>query len=908
MRIQGLILNYVDARAGRSWVVDGGEAVLQVSEGRTNLSSTLSVLSGRDFVTTLALDYTSPLGQRTADISLEINDIPAGDIAMQNPALSWLSVLEAQVSASLRTSLEADGQLGPTSATLDIGEGVLNPVDGARPVGFSQAEARLEYDPTRQWIGFEQVEVTSDWGQLRAEGQAYLRDIEDGLPQSLIGQFQAVEMSLNPADLYPTALDLRDATADFRLGLRPFVADIGQLGLTLVHDGAETRIQARGRAAATSLGWDIRASADVDAVSRPALLAAWPTALAPRTRDWLDQNLLGGEAFNLAAGIQIVPGERPVWALTHEFREGNVRILRQWPSVEAAAGTLSLVENSLTVMVDAGQITPPQGGVIDVAGSVFRIPTIGIPEPPAEIAFQSQSSVTAALSLVDLPPLAFISKADLPVDMAQGRASVSGEISLPLMRNPPPDRFDYDITARLRDLSTTQLIPGRAIAASALTLDVDPDGLSISGPVRLGAASADMTWTQEFGASSSRVTAQVALNEGFLNEFNIALPPGMIRGEGQGDLTLNLRANAPPDFQLSTNTRGLRMQLPALGWGKSANTAGRLNISGSLGDVPRIDRIAIDVAGLVAEGSVQLRPGGGLERAQFSTVQLGGWLNSAVALVGRGAGRPVGVELSGGALDLRRANFGDSGGQSGPMQISLDRLRVTDDIVLRRFRGNFDGGAGLSGRFTAELGGQAPIEGILAPVEGRTGVRILSANAGAVLGAAGLLETAQGGALDLTLRPTGGAGTYDGQLAITDLRIRDAPALAALLDAISVVGLLQQLDGQGLRFTNVDARFRLTPDQIIVTQSSAVGPGLGISVDGIYTLAGKVMDFQGVVSPLYLINGIGSFLTRPGEGLFGFNFTLRGSSEQVQVGVNPLSVFTPGMFREIFRRPVPVVE
>ena len=67
------------------------------------------------------------------------------------------------------------------------------------------------------------------------------------------------------------------------------------------------------------------------------------------------------------------------------------------------------------------------------------------------------------------------------------------------------------------------------------------------------------------------------------------------------------------------------------------------------------------------------------------------------------------------------------------------------------------------------------------------------------------------------------------------------------------------------------------------------------------------MDFQGVVSPFYLINGIGAVLTRPGEGLIGFNFTLRGPVGDVQVGVNPLSLFTPGMFRELFRRPPPQV-
>ena len=56
------------------------------------------------------------------------------------------------------------------------------------------------------------------------------------------------------------------------------------------------------------------------------------------------------------------------------------------------------------------------------------------------------------------------------------------------------------------------------------------------------------------------------------------------------------------------------------------------------------------------------------------------------------------------------------------------------------------------------------------------------------------------------------------------------------------------------------------------------------------------------------LNGIGAILTRPGEGLIGFNFRLQGPMGTARVSVNPLSVLTPGMFRELFRRPPPEVQ
>jgi light-regulated signal transduction histidine kinase (bacteriophytochrome) len=45
-----------------------------------------------------------------------------------------------------------------------------------------------------------------------------------------------------------------------------------------------------------------------------------------------------------------------------------------------------------------------------------------------------------------------------------------------------------------------------------------------------------------------------------------------------------------------------------------------------------------------------------------------------------------------------------------------------------------------------------------------------------------------------------------------------------------VVGLLQQLGGQGIAFDQVSADFRIDPDKIVVGRSSAVGAGLGLDI------------------------------------------------------------------------------
>ncbi len=175
------------------------------------------------------------------------------------------------------------------------------------------------------------------------------------------------------------------------------------------------------------------------------------------------------------------------------------------------------------------------------------------------------------------------------------------------------------------------------------------------------------------------------------------------------------------------------------------------------------------------------------------------------------------------------------------------------------------------------------------------------------MAAAGIFDKGRGGKLDLTLSPRGPEGQYVGIAAFSSLSVQDAPALAALLGAVSVVGLLEQMSGSGIVFDDGDVEFILTPAGVQITRGTAVGLSLGISFEGAYSSGSGQLDLQGVISPIYILNGIGQIFARKGEGLFGFNYRLTGPAEDPSVSVNPLSILTPGMFREIFRRPPPQI-
>jgi len=903
----GLILNFDDARARRGWTIDGGQLSLDLRGGQSRLRADLSLLSGRAYVTTMGVTYESPRGSRAAQIALSFEDAVAADLASQTPALSWLAVVDAPMAAQMRLEIDEEGALGPFSSSLAIKAGDLRAGPDAPPVPFDEAKAYLTFDPEKNLIEFSQVSAKSSLGTFAAEGRTLLHDLVGGWPTSMTGQFSFSDLQFSPEALFPGPKAVDHASIDFRIRLNPFTLDIGEVRLGF----AGKDVVASGRFAAVPEGWEGALDAQIDKMDPATALLFWPAAVKPESRLWFETNIRSGYASDITVAARLRPGGRLEWGGSFRFDEATIGINRFAPPLEGAAGFGTLASNAMTLVLEEGTTTPSAGGAVDLSGSSLTIPDMRIPAPPARIEMHAQGSVTAGLALIDTGPRRLISNAKLPYDLVDGQGEVSASINLRMKEDNSPEEFNYVVSGRLWDLRSDKLVPGHTTTAEEIDLTSSNRGMTLVGEARVGQVPMVGTYKQTFDPDrpgAGQLDVSLPLDRAFLDEFRIALPGGSIGGSASGRLVVDLVKDQAPRFALSSDLEGAEMSLAALGWDKPAASKGTLEVSGSFAQPAAIDRISFNAAGLEAEGSLRLGADGSFEAASFPDLRLSNWFRGNVGLIGRGEGRSAELVVDGGTLDLRKADFGgiaQSGDGGGPATVRLDTLQVSEGVALTQFQGNFESGGGLTGRFNARINGDTAVQVTVAPYDGRMAFRLRSEDAGGAFRSIGLLENATGGAMELTLAPSGAEGNYAGLLQATSLRVRDAPSLAALLDAISVIGLLQQLDGQGISFDTVEARFSLSPDKITISESSAVGLSLGISMDGVYTLATKAMDFQGVVSPVYLLNSIGAIFTRKGEGLIGFNYRMTGTPGATEVSINPLSIFTPGMFREIFRQAPP---
>lgn len=671
LAVSNLVLNYQDDRAGRAWVVDGGRVTLALTDTGMDLSADLAVLSGRSYVTTLRLAYQSPRGSALARLVVEVADVAASDIATQSPALSWLGVLDARMSARIEAGTNADGSLAPLAGQLEIGAGVLQPAAGSGPIAFDRLSAALDFAPDEGRIGFSRFDVESDIGTVTARGHAYLRDMDGGLPGALVGQFQVAQLSLGQSAVMPVPVALNAAYADFRLTLEPFAVEVAQFGLRDGDHEDAARLTGSADIAAGGDGWRVAVDARVDRMGQARLMSLWPEGVRPGTRAWFAENLLDGEHLGLSLGVRVVPGSPPVWAFSESFDDVVVRPMRTLPPIARASGTIQMQDNAMVLSLDAGTMRMPQGGGLSLGGSVFEILDLTSAQAPARVSLETTSSLTAAFSLLDQSPFGYLTAAGLPVTLAEGRARVVGAVGLPLAPGATRDAIDFGFDAVLTGVESDELMPGRRLTADRLEVSVSETELALSGAVRIGDVAARGTWRQPLGqgaGAASRIEADVHLDAAFFDEFNIALPNGMVSGAGEGHLVLTLRRGVPTAFRLTSDLRGLALSIPAVGWAKGPGTAGTFVIAGRLGAVPEIDSITISAPGFNASGSIALRENGQLDRISLSEVRVGGWLSVAVDLIGRGAGRPPEIRIDGGALDLRRAEIGQGSGQGRPGQ------------------------------------------------------------------------------------------------------------------------------------------------------------------------------------------------------------------------------------------------
>ena len=238
--------------------------------------------------------------------------------------------------------------------------------------------------------------------------------------------------------------------------------------------------------------------------------------------------------------------------------------------------------------------------------------------------------------------------------------------------------------------------------------------------------------------------------------------------------------------------------------------------------------------------------------------------------------------------------------------MNITTLKVKKDLELSKFNGLFDLDKNFKGSGTANLNGGPKIQIDLETNNDRKSYKVYSSNAGDVLLKSNIYSSGFGGEINFELRKQFGKN-FEGSLHITDMRVIGAPFLAKLISLSSVEGILDLLGSNGMVFNKIEADYSLDENYLRIKNGIAVNQSFGLTLSGARDMSKKTISYNGVLSPVYSLNGIvkkipliGNLLGgKEGEGAFGINYFATGALRDPRIMVNPLSIITPGKFREL---------
>ncbi len=617
----------------------------------------------------------------------------------------------------------------------------------------------------------------------------------------------------------------------------------------------------------------------------------------------------------------------------------TVHWLRPIPPVEHGEATLQLIDTD-TLRVDLGtgrqMAARDHAGELSVEGGSVLITGLSQTDQIAAIRVNVDGSVPDALALLAHPRLRLLSRHPVPLKDPRGQISARISVSLPLEAGVTMEQVSVDATGHVAGLHLSDVVAGRGLDDGAFALAATGDGMTLTGTAQLAAIPSRITGTVDFRAGPPAQVQQRFTLTGRAEARALAAA-GLNAGEllaGPADLTAayTQRRDGAADIDVRAGLRDAELRVAPLGWrkapGRPATARARLVLDRA-SRLRRIDTIEADGVGLQVRGRATLGGEGGatltLDRLILGETIAHGNLrisnNASVIraslsgprldVSGRFAPPPGSTRPAGGGTraDTTAGDASDWMVDARFGEVVLARGRLANDLSLHA-----EGSASIlqAVRLSALTASGRPVAASIIPDRGGRLVHVTAADGGAVLRDLGVVDSIDGGRLAVSGRyldrrpgrPLSGVATLDG------FKVRGAPLLAKALQAVTLYGLVQAVEGSGMTFDHLTAPFSYAGGVLALDDARAFNASLGLTAKGRIDFNAERLDLEGTIVPAYMLNTalgriplIGRlFSPERGGGVIAARYVARGSLADPAVRVNPLSALTPGFLRGIFGR------
>ncbi|MFM2149050.1 MAG: hypothetical protein RLZZ187_1356 [Pseudomonadota bacterium] len=699
----------------------------------------------------------------------------------------------------------------------------------------------------------------------------------------------------------------------------------------LTLDGPGTpRLSAQGEATRRDGGWRGRATLGLDALPVAELGRWWPEGLGSGERAWILENITAGVARNGHWQVEAEAAEDlsglAVTALsgTLDVADATVHWLRPIPPVEGAQGQVRFGLDAIEVEVAAARQAGTQVAARD---ALLRFTFPDGQDPAAEMRIGLAGPVPEVLGVLRHPRLRLFDRRPLPLVNPQGVLDGRLDLGFPLLDALQIEQMQIRAQAQLRQVRLGDILFGKPLERGQFELNVDTNGLRATGTATLAEIPARLAVEMDFrggppGQVVMRETVTARPDARQLAALGLAAED-VLRGPVALDVRTERRRNGQGRVLLRADLREAALAIEPLAWskpqGQNAGAEAVLRLTGE--NLEAVESFRIEAPSLLLRGNAAFARGARLERVTINEGRVDDSRFSGEARPPARPGTPWTVTLRGPVLDLQRMMADDTpsgppGAEPGPavaIDARFERVLLGPQRALQGLeaRVQLDGrGVLRDGRIAGRTGPQKAFEATITPAERGRALRVTAEDAGALLRAFGVLRTLDGGQLNVTAAyaHNGPGAPLRGTAEMENFVVQNAPAVAKLLQAMTLYGMVEALSGPGLGFARMVAPFTLTPDALVLEEARAFSASLGLTAKGTLDRRRQALAMEGTIVPAYLFNTLlGNipllgrlFSPETGGGLFAATFRMQGPLDDPQVSVNPLAALTPGFLRGLF--------
>lgn len=701
-----------------------------------------------------------------------------------------------------------------------------------------------------------------------------------------------------------------------KLTLKSATLDVGEATLNATVDLKRTGDTGKGTVPVTGK----ITLASEGALTKADILSLWPVTLGGGARRFLLEKVETENITDIVATLDLKKDsfedsylKDEALDLTFNLTGGEVSVLHDLPPITNASGRGHLKGNGFNIIVDSAEFAGWQ-----LSEGVFDQPAFNPRGEPFRVFVKGRGKATDLMKvLVDTR---------LNIDFDPERISGDGELTFELLRpgldNVPYEDLRFTAEGVITDAGLSKAALGLDLTGGTANVNVGPTGLTVTGFGDLGASPVQFTWRDGFadGDMPSDLSATAVITPDVLNSLGL-MGRAYLSGEIPVEVQAKLQGEGIDTALIAMDLDRARVDLSEVGYVKPQGIPAKASVQISEEGDERVATVYYDSKDALIDADLTL----GADLQLLSATLRKAFLRNTADVTGtirRASNGAINLELGGAFLNISgavpdiSAVGGAAGNSTTPMTLNAEvgTLRLRDELDLSNAKIKLTSTQAGVQRFEAEgtTDDGSAIEGIYdASGDGAPSLSVSSGNAGFLAAAFMGIDFLEGG--DLTLTSTLGR---DGTPTKMNINIRDtqmvnAPFLTQILSLASLQGLADTLGGEGVRFSSIDIPMTIVEGRYIIDGAKAQGPALGLTTSGFYSTSDSAIEFDGVLVPSFGLNSalggipiIGDLVVgRDGEGVFSLTYTVDGTLDKANVGVNPLSALAPGVIRRIFENP-----